>query len=348
MRLVLALALFLLGLNSAAREPEYFSRSAGGAGAADANSGSSLVEIESSNGRGDRLTAEALGPRALHVEILRRVIFDPSLRFASASADIGPEAAARALLDANPTGTDADPGRSTEVTLDDRCNALFSSAQDNDLPVPFFANLLWQESRLKDDVVSSKGALGIAQFMPEVAAETGLADPFDPMQAIPASARLLHDLRMQFGNLGYVAAAYNAGAHRVAQWLEHRRGLPRETRDYVVKVTGLSADVWRKASVDETTLPFVRHLPCRSLPAFAGVEEEQQEQLAEDGEETGKADETRVPSSSDEDESEHAADHRALHRHSRHQARRLIHEHHAGRHEAAHHPHLTREKRKSV
>ena len=109
------------------------------------------------------------------------------------------------------------------VSVDDLCHALLTSAQDNDLPVPFGANLLWQESGLREDIVSSKGAMGIAQFMPEVAAEKGLNDPFDPLQAIPASARLLRELRLQFGNLGFVAAAYNAGAHRVSQWLEHRR-----------------------------------------------------------------------------------------------------------------------------
>ncbi len=110
----------------------------------------------------------------------------------------------------------------SDLSLNDLCNALYTSAQDNDLPVPFFANLIWQESRLRDDAVSRKGALGIAQFMPETAAETGLDNPFDPLQAIPASARFLRELRLEFGNLGFVAAAYNAGAHRVVEWLEHR------------------------------------------------------------------------------------------------------------------------------
>ena len=83
------------------------------------------------------------------------------------------------------------------------CNALFVSAENNDLPVPFFANLIWQESRLQLDAVSRVGALGIAQFMPKVAVEVGLGDPFDPHQAIPASARFLHTLREHFGNLGF-------------------------------------------------------------------------------------------------------------------------------------------------
>jgi hypothetical protein len=112
----------------------------------------------------------------------------------------------------------------------------------------------------------------------QVPAEKGLADPFDPLQAIPASARLLRELRLQFGNLGFVAAAYNAGPRRVAEWLENRGRLPRETRNYVVRVTGLSVDAWRTMPVNNNALTFVRPLPCRNLPAFANVEQEPLEQ----------------------------------------------------------------------
>ena len=98
------------------------------------------------------------------------------------------------------------------------------------------------------------------------------------MQAIPASARFLQRLRLQFGNLGFVAAAYNAGAHRVIEWLERRASLPRETRDYVVRVTGLSVETWKTMPIDNAALTFVARLPCRSLPAFANVEQEQMQQ----------------------------------------------------------------------
>jgi soluble lytic murein transglycosylase-like protein len=159
------------------------------------------------------------------------------------------------------------------ASIDSLCNALLTSAQDNDLPVPFFANLIWQESRLQSDSISRAGAAGIAQFMPDAANEVGLDDPFDPQQAIPASARLLRELRDQFGNLGYVAAAYNAGPGRVGQWLHRRHaGLPRETRTYVLRVTGRTAEAWRKAPPADSMLRFAPSLPCRSLPAFAELE----------------------------------------------------------------------------
>lgn len=171
------------------------------------------------------------------------------------------------------TGAEAAPNDSDSIG--GLCHALLTSAQDNDLPVPFFANLIWQESRLQRDSVSRAGALGIAQFMPDVATEVGLADPFDPQQAIPASARFLKVLRQQFGNLGYVAAAYNAGAHRVGEWLDRRRKLPQETRTYVLRVTGRSAEAWRKSPPDDSKLAFERGLPCRALPAFAELQQAQ-------------------------------------------------------------------------
>ena len=165
-------------------------------------------------------------------------------------------------------------------SIDDLCAALLASAETNHLPVPFFANLIWQESRLQNDAISPVGALGIAQFMPEAAVEAGVGDPFDPRQAIPASARFLHALRAHFGNLGFAAAAYNAGTRRVREWLDRGRALPRETQTYVVRVTGQSVDQWRKTPLDDAKLTFAPPLPCRGLPAFADMEQAQLEQSA--------------------------------------------------------------------
>ena len=86
------------------------------------------------------------------------------------------------------------------------CDALAAAAGENDLPVDFFARLIWQESRFDPTAVSRAGAQGVAQFMPATASARGLADPFDPIEAIAHSAKLLRDLRREFGNLGLAAA----------------------------------------------------------------------------------------------------------------------------------------------
>jgi hypothetical protein len=66
------------------------------------------------------------------------------------------------------------------------------------------------------------------------------------------SASLLADLRREFGNFGLAAAAYNAGAERVRNWLAGSGGLPGETQNYVEFVTGRAAEEWKLA---ETELP---------------------------------------------------------------------------------------------
>jgi hypothetical protein len=125
------------------------------------------------------------------------------------------------------------------------CDLIEREAAANGLPVDYFTRLIWKESSFRAGVVSPVGAQGIAQFMPGTAAERGLLDPFDPFQAIPASAQLLKSLAERFGSLGLAAAAYNAGPQRVADWLAGVGGLPRETRNYVAAITGRTADEWR-------------------------------------------------------------------------------------------------------
>ncbi|QGY03805.1 lytic transglycosylase domain-containing protein [Methylobacterium mesophilicum SR1.6/6] len=125
---------------------------------------------------------------------------------------------------------------------------IASAATANDLPSDFFLRLLRQESGLNPLAVSPVGAQGIAQFMPGTAAERGLRDPFDPVEAIPKSAELLREHRARFGNLGLAAAAYNAGPQRVRGWLDGRSGMPAETRDYVVRITGRTLEDWATES----------------------------------------------------------------------------------------------------
>lgn len=149
---------------------------------------------------------------------------------------------------ARPVGEEA-VADATQTT----CDLIESSADATGLPVDYFTRLIWRESSFSATAVSPVGAEGIAQFMPGTAAERGLADPFDPIQAIPASARLLRSLARRFGNLGLAAAAYNAGPRRVENWLAGTGGLPRETRSYVAAVTGRTAEEWRDLSEEPSS-----------------------------------------------------------------------------------------------
>ena len=151
------------------------------------------------------------------------------------------------------------------------CEALAAAAANNDLPVDFFTRLIWRESRFEPDAISRKGAQGIAQFMPATARLSGLGNPFNPLEAIAKSGELLRNLRREFGNLGLAAAAYNAGARRVHDWLGGRRPLPQETRAYVRYVTGRAVEEWAAGQTDPVEMPPREVVPCR-LPITASVQ----------------------------------------------------------------------------
>ena len=149
-------------------------------------------------------------------------------------------------------------------TADDICRALEHAAAENALPVEFFARVIWQESRFNASAVSPKGAEGIAQFMPRTADWHGLADPFNPIEALRHSAGYLRELRDRFGNLGLAAAAYNAGPQQVQDWLVARSSLPKETRRYVEIVTGHSAAEW-SGGTTQPDLALPESVPCLEL-----------------------------------------------------------------------------------
>ncbi|MCA6115959.1 lytic transglycosylase domain-containing protein [Bradyrhizobium sp. WSM 1738] len=180
-----------------------------------------------------------------------------------------PDAAGPAIATTPENAAAADAAASatasiSEESADPICAAVQAAAEEHDIPIGFFVRLLWQESRFRTREVSSAGAQGIAQFMPQTAVEMGLKNPFDPLQAIPASARFLRKLYDQFGNLGLAAAAYNAGGGRIAKWLSRRSSLPKETQAYVKIITGHKAEAW----IDEESIV---HMPT-DLPQKAPCE----------------------------------------------------------------------------
>jgi hypothetical protein len=153
------------------------------------------------------------------------------------------------------------------------CLMIESAAKASNLPLEFFARVIWQESRFRSDAIGpmtrrGQRAQGIAQFMPGTANERGLLDPFNPVQALPKSAEFLAELRDQFGNLGLAAAAYNAGPRRVQEWLAGTGGMPQETRSYVLAITGSTVEDWASAQKGGRTPERIPTSSCRDLMAL--------------------------------------------------------------------------------
>lgn len=168
-------------------------------------------------------------------------------------------------LSQNTTLISTDPWGSQRLSKSELCRTAAFVAATNNLPVAFFTNLIHQESSFRSTVVSRAGAQGIAQFMPAVAASRGLENPFDPVEALNASGKLLAQLVAEFGNLGLAAAAYNAGPRRVQTWIARRGQLPAETRHYVHSITGLPAEQWARQTGEGTELKLSSHVPCPGL-----------------------------------------------------------------------------------
>lgn len=111
------------------------------------------------------------------------------------------------------------------------------------------------ESGGRPDAVSRKGATGLMQLMPQTAKDLGV-DPKDPQQNIEGGSRYLQSMYDRFGRLELAIAAYNMGPGALSRALarsdatewgdlvndlgtyssKNRKGLPRETIDYVNKV----------------------------------------------------------------------------------------------------------------
>jgi len=109
------------------------------------------------------------------------------------------------------------------------------AARRHGVPEELFVRLVQQESAWNAKAKSPKGAIGLAQLMPQTARSLGV-NPHDPKQNLEGGARYLKQQYRTFKSWRLALAAYNAGPGAVKK----HNGIPpyRETQNYVRRIMG--------------------------------------------------------------------------------------------------------------
>ncbi|MDQ2803630.1 MAG: SGNH/GDSL hydrolase family protein, partial [Pseudomonadota bacterium] len=108
------------------------------------------------------------------------------------------------------------------------------------VPEPWIRSVMRQESGEQEGAVSTAGAMGLMQVMPETYAAQqtryGLGnDPFEPHDNIIAGAAYIREMYDRYGSPGFLAA-YNAGPNRLDSYLAEGSPLPDETVGYLSSI----------------------------------------------------------------------------------------------------------------
>ena len=115
-------------------------------------------------------------------------------------------------------------------------DSIISQASEKfDLEPSLVKAVIKAESGFDHKAVSSKGARGLMQLMPDTADEMAVDDPYDPTQNIFGGTKYLSKLMERYNKkLEHVLAAYNAGPEKVDQY----KGVPpyKETKTFIKRV----------------------------------------------------------------------------------------------------------------
>ncbi len=124
-------------------------------------------------------------------------------------------------------------GNNTSVRPYDQI--ILKIAQKYDVDPNLIHSIIRAESNYDSQAVSTKGAVGLMQLMPDTAREYGVKDRYDPIENIEGGVKFLKDLFRNYNQKDeLVLAAYNAGPEAVKK----HKGIPPfpETVQYIQKV----------------------------------------------------------------------------------------------------------------
>lgn len=109
---------------------------------------------------------------------------------------------------------------------------IVDASKEFGIPAKMIASMAKIESSFDQDSISSAGAIGLMQLVPDTANGLGV-NPYDAQDNIRGGAKYMAELYQKYGNWDLVAAAYNAGENAVDKY----GGIPpyKETENHVRK-----------------------------------------------------------------------------------------------------------------
>jgi soluble lytic murein transglycosylase-like protein len=161
--------------------------------------------------------------------------FDPAQSATSTVSSSGSASDFSGMLAtaASASGTSSTAG--SDASAGSYSSIIDAAAAQYGLDPAILTGLVHQESGFDPNAVSSAGAEGLTQVMPENFAADGITNPFDPTQSIDGGAKQLSEDLQEFGgNYTDALAAYNAGSAAVTRY----GGVPpyAQTQNYVQDV----------------------------------------------------------------------------------------------------------------
>jgi soluble lytic murein transglycosylase len=132
-------------------------------------------------------------------------------------------------------------------------DSILIESKKQNLPPWLILGLIRQESRFNNIIVSSAGAVGLMQILPQTAKDimgtSKVPDLTNPKKNVQAGTVYLKRLMKKFKSIPLTLAAYNAGPSRAKKWLKDKvsgknlssamfiESIPyKETREYVKTV----------------------------------------------------------------------------------------------------------------
>lgn len=149
---------------------------------------------------------------------------------------------------------------SRPVTVDPHAAHIAEASQRFGIPERWIRAMLRAESAGDVRAVSSAGAMGLMQVMPDTWAGLRVRyqlgrDPYQPRDNILAGTAYMRELWDRYGNVAAMLAAYNAGPGRYDEHRSTGRPLPAETRAYVAALAPILGGATAPEALSSAPLP---------------------------------------------------------------------------------------------